>query len=102
MVRTGLTNVIALDLPLFEAFVAGFLSACPHLSERERELLPLGAWTMTLECGVRFLTDHLAGDRYYAVDHPGQNLERARAQFSLASDMERKWDEMIRIISDVS
>ena len=89
---------IALDMTLFKAFTCGFLSACPHLSERERELLPLGAWTMTLECGVRFLTDHLCGDRYFAVDRPGQNLERARAQFSLASDMERKWDEMAGIV----
>lgn len=93
---------IALDLTLFEDFARGFLSACPDLSARERELLPHGAWTMTLECGVRFLTDHLCGDRYFAVSHPGQNLERARAQFSLVADMERKRDEMIRILSEIS
>lgn len=33
---------------------------------------------MTLECGLRFLADHLAGDVYFHVSRPGQNL-RPRA-----------------------
>lgn len=85
---------VALDLDAFEAITEGFVSACPTLTARERESLPLGAWLMTLECGVRFLTDYLAGDMYFATSRPGQNLDRARAQFRLAEDMERKWDGM--------
>lgn len=86
-----------LDLRYYESFVRGFLEACPHLSPCERETLPLGAWTMTLECGVRFLTDYLDGDRYFAVTDPEQNLRRARAQFSLLADMERHKNEMIAL-----
>lgn len=89
---------IRLDLAYYSAFSRGFLTACPHLTARERELLPLGAWTMTTECGIRFLTDYLSGDPYFAIDHPSHNLERARAQFSLAADMERRWDDMNEII----
>ncbi len=89
---------IGLDLDFYAAFTRGFLEACPHLTARERELLPLGAWTMTLECGVRFLTDYLNGDRYFRIADPLQNLRRARAQFSLAADMERHWDEMRGIV----
>ena len=89
---------IRLDLAYYAAFVRGFLTACPHLTARERELLPLGAWTMTLECGLRFLADFLCGDPYFAVTHPTHNLERARAQFSLAADMERRFDEMREIV----
>lgn len=83
-----------LDMDAFETFTRGFAAASPDLTDRERESLPLGAWIMTLECGVRFLTDYLAGDVYFAVHRPGQNLDRARAQLKLAADMERKWDDM--------
>lgn len=55
---------------------------------------------MTLECGLRFLTDYLEGDRYFAVARPEHNLDRARTQLKLAADMEEKWDEMKRIIGE--
>ena len=53
---------------------------------------------MTLECGIRFLADALENDTYFKIHHPGQNLERCRAQFALAADMERKMDEMETIV----
>ena len=93
---------IRLNLAYYAAFVRAFLSACPHLTARERELLPLGAWTMTLECGVRFLADYLNGDPYFTIDHPKHNLERARAQFSLAADMERRWEEMRELTDELT
>jgi len=52
------------------------------------------AWVLapryvTLMLGVRFLTDHLEGDWYFRVRHPGENLERALAQFRLLAEFER-------------
>ncbi len=91
-----------LNLAYYEAYTRGFLTACPHLTPRERELLPLGAYTMTVELGVRFLTDYLRGDVYFNVSYPQQNLDRARATFSLAADMEAKWDEMNRIVKELT
>ena len=64
------------------------------------ELLPLGAKVMTMECGVRFLTDYLDGDHYFAVHRSGQNLDRARTQFKLAADMEKKWSDMQKIVAE--
>ena len=87
-----------LDLKYYEAFTRAFLEACPDLTENEKNMLPLGAWTMTLECGVRFLTDYLSGDHYFSVSREKQNLDRARAQFSLAADMERKREQMLAIV----
>ena len=55
---------------------------------------------MTLECGMRFLTDYLMGDKYFAIDYPEQNLDRARTQFKLLSDMEKKWDAMETIVAE--
>lgn len=86
-------------LPLYEAFAEGFLSACgDSLTPCEREHLPHGAKMMTLECGVRFLTDYLSGDTYFRTSREGQNLDRCRTQFKLVSDMEGNWDGMRKAV----
>ena len=91
---------VELDMDMFEAFTEGFLSACgERLTRTEIETLPLGAKLMTLECGVRFLTDYLNGDVYFATSRPGQNLDRARTHLKLVEDMERKWDAMCAVIA---
>ncbi len=53
---------------------------------------------MTLECGIRFLTDHLNGDIYFRIGRPNHNLDRCRAQFKLLRDMEARFDEMVCIV----
>ena len=52
---------------------------------------------ITLECGVRFLTDYLEGDHYFKTHRPGQNLDRTRTQFKMVADMDKCWDEMVEI-----
>ena len=93
---------VTMSLDLFRIFTRGFLKACPGMTENERKTLPLGALTMTLECGVRFLTDYLDGDHYFGIHYADQNLDRCRTQFKLVSDMESKWDEMARIVEEES
>ena len=93
---------VSLDLSLFEAYARGFLKGCAgRLTETEVELLPEGALMMTLECGMRFLTDYLMGDVYFKIHYPTHNLDRAKNQFALLSDMEAKLPDMKRIISDI-
>ena len=91
---------VSLSLELFRAFTRGFLEACPSLTEAEVEALPLGAYTMTLECGTRFLTDYLNGDKYFSIDREKHNLDRCRTQYKLIEDMERKWNDMERIVAE--
>lgn len=91
-------NKMEMRLDLFEIYTKGFLEACPGLTQTEREQLPMGAKLMTLECGLRFLTDYLDGDHYFATHRSGHNLDRARTQFKLVSDMENKWEQMQRIV----
>ena len=87
------------SLPLYEAYVKGFLGACgQHLTAREIDTLPMCAKLMTLECGVRFLTDHLSGDVYFHTLRPGHNLDRTRTQFKLIRDMEAQWRLMADIV----
>ena len=94
---------VSMSIELFRAYAAGFLEACgKRLTAKEIETLPWGAKLMTLECGVRFLTDYLNGDTYFRVKYPEHNLDRCRTQITLVEDMERKWDEMNMIISELS
>ena len=87
------------DLELFEACAKGFIEGCGgKLSQEEIKLLPMGAKLMTYECGMRFLMDYIQGDIYFKIHRPGQNLDRARTQFKLVSDMEHKWKEMENIV----
>ncbi len=89
---------VEMSLELYETYARGFIPACGGLTAAEIESLPLGAWTMTLENGMRFLTDYLEGDHYYHITRPEHNLDRCRTQLKLVADMEQKWDRMTEII----
>ena len=94
---------VEMSLELFETYARGFLEACGSaLSPLEKVTLPLGAKLMTLECGVRFLTDYLSGDTYFRIHRPNHNIDRCRTQFKLVSDMEKKQNEMRAVIEKLS
>ena len=91
---------VTLDLALFEVFTKGFLEGCgTSLTETEIEMLPMGAKLMTYECGIRFLADFLMGDVYFRTRREHHNLDRARTQFKLVSDMEAKWAQMTAVVN---
>lgn len=88
------------DLELFEEFTRGYLEVLgKNLTQREIELMPMAGQIITLECGMRFLTDFLNGDLYFRTHRPNHNLDRARAQFKLVADMENHYDEMMNIVN---
>ena len=99
--ETDLSKV-EMSLDLFRTYATGFLSACPGLTDLEKKMMPMGAKMMTLECGVRFLTDYLDGDHYFKVHRENHNLDRCRTQFKLVADMEKKWAEMAAVIEEVT
>ena len=88
------------DLELFEEFTKGYLEVLGgNLTRKEIELMPMAGQIITLECGMRFLTDFLNGDTYFRTHRPNHNLDRARAQFKLVADMEERYDEMMAIVN---
>lgn len=90
---------ITCDLELYEQFTRGFMEGCgDSLTENEFKMLPVGAKMITLECGMRFLTDYLQGDQYYKIHREGHNVDRCRTQFKLLADMESKWEKMQEIV----
>ncbi len=96
--ETDLSKV-NLDVELFSAYTAAFLEGTGgSLTNDEIAMLPWGAKLMTLECGIRFLTDYLEGDTYFHISRERQNLDRCRTQFKLVSDMEERWPELEAIV----
>lgn len=86
---------VSLSLELYEAYTRGYLSTAKNsLTEKEMFYLPFSAKLMTLECGMRFLTDYLDGDVYFKTDYPEHNLVRCRDQFKLVADIEKKYEQM--------
>lgn len=96
--ETNLDKVY-MDVDKYAAFAKGFVTSLEgSLTEAEVRALPMGAYMMTLECGLRFLTDYLNGDTYFRIKHPTHNLDRARNQMKLVKDMEEKMVRMNEII----
>ena len=90
------------DLNLYEQYARGWLESCGEmLTPKERELLPYAALVITSEDGIRFLMDHINGDTYYYIFYLGQNLDRARTQFALLADMERKFPQIRAILDNI-
>lgn len=93
---------VDMRMDLFEAIARGYQStAGGFLIPPEKEHLAFSAALITFEVGMRFLTDHLAGDPYFKIQRPGQNLDRARAQFRLVESFERHREDMDRVVRDV-
>jgi hypothetical protein len=94
---------VQLQFPLFEALVRGYLSATAgFLTAGERRHLAFAGRLITLEIGLRFLTDFLEGDVYFKVHRPGHNLDRSRTQFKLVASMEQQQEQMEKLVEDAA
>ena len=92
-------DLVHFDISLYDTYVKGYLEGTGDvLTQEEKESLPWGARLMTLECGIRFLTDYLQGDTYFKTAYLEHNLVRARTQFKLVDEMEQQFDKMQEII----
>lgn len=77
---------IDVDLPVFEALARGYLSATRLVTRVEVELMVDAVRIISLELGVRFMTDYIRGDTYFTpgpADPPEINKIRAIAQITL-------------------
>jgi N-acetylhexosamine 1-kinase len=86
------------DISLFEAYASGFIPAVKDsITETELNLLPYCSYLLTVECGMRFLTDYLSGDTYFRIHYPEHNIVRTRTQLRLAKEMEEQFGRMLDI-----
>ena len=83
---------------IFKALARGFLAGGDFLAPCEKANMVFGGSLMTLECGVRFLTDYLEGDRYFKIHRPEHNLDRCRTQFALVRSIEEQGGELLKFV----
>jgi aminoglycoside phosphotransferase (APT) family kinase protein len=112
MVRTAATSHredstdtahISVRLDRFDALVRGYLgSTRSFLTDAEVAHLAFSGKLLTLECGIRFLTDHLQGDTYFKTKHPTHNLDRCRNQFALVAAIEKNLTVMETMVTSHS
>jgi len=93
---------VSINMNLFKAYADGYMSEAHHfLIQSEIENLALSAKFMAYIIGLRFLTDHIDGDRYFKIHHPDHNLQRCRAQFQLVRSIESHYQEMREVINNL-
>lgn len=91
---------IAVSLEFFGALAGAYVEGTgTALTARERDLLVFAGRLITFEQAVRFLTDHLEGDRYFRIARPGHNLSRCRAQLALLRSLNDHADAMERVVA---
>jgi len=96
------TSNVKVDLDIYKACLEGYYSKTRNtLVSKEIELLPYSVLLMSLELSLRFLTDYIDGDTYFAISRPDHNLDRARSQIALAKDILANLDKMIEITKEV-
>jgi hypothetical protein len=94
---------VRMDINLFKAYSEGYLSeTVKTLNEVEKEYLAFAPGLITYTIAVRFLTDFIDGDHYFKIHHEFHNLQRARAQLKLVSSMEEQYEDMKRIIRNLT
>ena len=90
---------VGMRFEMFEALFSGYTaSAGNFLTPAERENLPFAGKLITLETGIRFLTDYINGDIYFKTRRPSHNLDRCRNQFRLVESIERQMNRMMELV----
>ncbi len=83
------------QMPMFRKLAEGYLaSAGQFLTKTEKSRIAFAGKLITFTIGLRFLTDHLAGDTYFRIHRPGHNLDRSRTQFKLVESIEQQEEAM--------
>ena len=90
---------VLFNFEYYKAFARAYIDTYgKKITQTEKEYLAFGAKLMTLECGIRFLDDYLDGSHYFRIHYPEQNLDRARNQFKLVTEMEKVMDKMKEVV----
>ncbi|MCP9809309.1 aminoglycoside phosphotransferase family protein [Cyanobium sp. HWJ4-Hawea] len=90
---------VVFDLERCEAILEGYCGAVGDtLSAQDFNYIYTAIRLISFELGLRFLTDHLAGNTYFKVSRPGHNLDRARVQFQLTKSIESQQIQIEAII----
>ncbi|NWK56085.1 aminoglycoside phosphotransferase family protein [Verrucomicrobiaceae bacterium N1E253] len=90
---------VEVRMPMFEALAEGYMNGCDCLSDAEIEHLAFSGILISLEIGIRFLTDYLEGDVYFKTQREAHNLDRARTQLKLVEKLEECEPQMVDFVA---
>lgn len=93
---------VEMRMGMFEALAEGYLDGCDCLTDAEVGNLVNGGKVITLETGIRFLTDYLEGDVYFKAHHANHNLDRCRTQLALVERIEANEAQMNDFVQRVA
>jgi hypothetical protein len=95
-------QAVKFDTDLCQGILQGYLQIAHNfLIENDYSYIYPAIHLITLELGVRFLTDYLAGDVYFKTKYPEHNLARALVQFQLTASIELQETKICQIIQDL-
>jgi Ser/Thr protein kinase RdoA (MazF antagonist) len=93
-------NAVRFDLEIGRELLGGYLTeAGSTLSQADYDLIYPAVRLLAFELGLRFFSDHLAGDLYFKTARPGHNLYRALVQFRLLASIEAQEGEIRAIVA---
>lgn len=95
-------EAVQFDTDLCQGILKGYLAiAKDFLTEADYAYLYDSIRLIAFELGLRFLTDHLAGNTYFKVKYPEHNLARALVQFKLTESIESQAATLQNLIRDL-
>ena len=93
-------EAVHFDPEIGSAILEGYLTeARAFLTAADYDHMFNAIRLIAFELGLRFFTDHLAGDVYFKVKYPGHNLHRALVQFKLTESIEAHEADIRHIIT---
>ncbi len=91
---------VRFELDLCCEILQGYFEAAGEfLTAADYRYLYDGIFLIAFELGLRFFSDYLAGNAYFKVSYPEQNLARSLVQFQLAASIEAQRSELERAIA---
>ena len=95
-------NAVHFDLELCRAMLGGYLSeGRAFLREADIAHLFDAIRLIPFELGLRFFSDHWAGNVYFKARHSRHNLERAQVQFRLVESIEAQEPAIRGLIAEL-
>lgn len=93
---------VKFEVELCQGILQGYLTiARSFFTEYDYAYIYDALRVITFELGLRFFTDYLAGNQYFQVQYPEQNLQRSLIQFRLLESIEEQKVAIEQIIEDV-
>ena len=87
LVRSAACTESGFQLERVAALIDGYFAGSPRRRHESVELFALAPRYVAGCLGVRYLVDHLQGDRQFKIRQPGDNLRRARERFGLMQEI---------------